>query len=150
MGESDEIRMIEQEMSSISDAHGKEVALDRYRGLQNRLAEIYSERAKTCAPPTLPDATISKEETQFRESIRKVGMGMPKDLQMDQWGLISPQKMFEGTRKWHLAAAKVFEYCEAQLNMDLFKDDLEATQIFKQLIVKGFQQLHNEANGGHR
>jgi hypothetical protein len=138
-----EEEFLEHSMSEIVAEHGKEVAKDRYAYMQKRLQEIYDARKAAILTATPP---MSDKEKNMREAIFKIGAGIPKDQKMDPWGHVEIQKIFEGTRRWHLAAARVFEYCEAQINMDLFKGDEEATQIFKQLIIKGFQALQNEAN----
>lgn len=145
MGElSAEERFLHDAMNELETKYGAEIAQDKYKSLMGRLREIDAAKKGGPHPPAQ-----SATEVEMRQAIRTIGAGIPKNAIIDQWGIVEPQKIFESTRKWHLAAAKVFEYCEAQLNMDLFKGDPEATQIFKQLIVKGFQALQNEAGGGH-
>lgn len=147
-GLNDEEHHLMMQLSDIEQRYPNEIIKQKYDGIVQRLSDIQDARIKAMAAP-VPTENISQMEKQMRDVLRKIGAGAPKDAKVDPWGLVEPQKIFEGTRKWHLAAARVFEYFEAQLNMDLFKGDPEATQIFRQLIVKGFQVLQNEANANY-
>lgn len=52
------------------------------------------------------------------------------------------------TVKWHKAFVKVFEFIEAQLNIDLFNDDPEAKAIYISWAGRGLMALRDEAGGG--
>jgi hypothetical protein len=134
----EEQRMIYQQLADREGRCEQQIAVDKYRLLTDRLKELREQDARVATQP-MPDDGLNK-------AIRKIGAAYPRDMQMNQYGLVEPEKIFAETLKWHLAAAKVFEYCQAQLHMDLFKDDPEATQIFRQIMVKGFQALQSEAN----
>lgn len=138
MSLSSEQDMIFRELSRIENQHGDKVAAQKYAALQDRLRclEEESKRPMVAVDPSHPADM----------AMRKVGMAVPRDVMINDRGFTEPERIFNETRKWHLAAAKVFEYMEAQIHMDLFKGDVEATTIFRQILIKGFTALHHEAD----
>lgn len=52
---------------------------------------------------------------------------------------------FAETAKWHKAAIEVFEFMQAQINMDLFAKNPEAKLIYHRIMLAGYHALHNEA-----
>lgn len=138
-------RQLMQRLSDIEHEHGSLVAVEQYKRLLQQLAEVASERAKTAPPP------MAVDPASLHAAVRRVGVAIPANQQVRTRAngdvLLKPQGVFAETRKWHIAAAKVFEFMEAQLNMDLFKDDPEATEIYQAIIMKGFHALHSEGRG---
>lgn len=129
------------QIERIERDHGDQIAVDQYKHLLKQLEDISARRAMT-QPPTLVDPA------SLEAAMKRVGIAAPINQQMrtkpNGAVILNPQNVFAETRKWHIAAAKVFEFLEAQLNMDLFKDDPEATEIYQAIIVKGFRALNAE------
>lgn len=101
--------------------------------------------------PTGPEQPMTATEVMIRDVMRKVGVVMPKTYSgaIGAEAISYADAMIE-TAKWHVAMGKVTEYLAAQLKMDLFKDDPESKQIFERVILHGFHNLVNQAQGGYR
>lgn len=86
----------------------------------------------------------------FHEAMRQVGMPRNDVYSQKTNGdvVLSVKEHLTETVKWHKAMIKVFEFMEAQLNIDLFKDDAEAKAIYTAWISKGLMRLRDEAGGG--
>lgn len=139
----DPVDRILREMHDIENQHGEKIAVDRYRMLQERL--------KVMEAPPSPFPPMTVPEAEMLKAIGKTGIGMPMTIKNNPWGQIENiADIFLETTKWHKACIEVFEYMAAQTNMDLFKNNPEAKQVFERVMMKGFQALHNEANGGYR
>jgi hypothetical protein len=144
-------RHLVRELSELDQRHGKEIAVERYKALQAQLDAVQKEREERMksTPPPIVGPLVNADT-----AMRQVGVMYPRDQQLKTSPngevYIEPQGILRETRKWHIAMAKVFEYIEAQLNMDLFKDDPKAKQIFEQWMVKGLQSMHKEADPNRR
>lgn len=129
------------QIERIERDHGDQIAVDQYKHLLKQLEDISAKRAMT-QPPTLVDPV------SLEAAMKRIGIAAPRNQEMRTRPngdvAVSPQGIFAETRKWHIAAAKVFEFLEAQINMDLFKDDPEANEIYQAIIVKGFRALNVE------
>jgi hypothetical protein len=135
-----EIYMIQQRMAQLEGE--PEVKALAYRHMQEVMAAKQAElatRSKQDRPPD-PDYEMMKK------AIRQLGPPMTRGATYPPTPP-SIAEQFSETAKWHKAAIKVFEFMAAQMNMDLFKDDPEATKIFNRMMVAGYRALHDEARG---
>jgi hypothetical protein len=88
--------------------------------------------------------------TPFQEALVKVGMPRVDIYNSMANGdvVLSVKEHMAETVKWHRAMIKIYEFMEAQLNIDLFKDDPEAKAIYTSWISKGLMALRDEAGAG--
>lgn len=121
-------------------------------GAQNAAAANYSMIPQGQVGPVQVFAYPPPPEplTPFQEALMKVGAPRCNVYSNRNNGdvVLSIKEHMAETAKWHRAMIKVYEYMEAQLNMDLFKDDPESKAIYTSWISKGLMAMRDEAGAG--
>lgn len=115
-----------------------------------RAAQSYGQQGygqNVIAPPA---PAKPAPRTPFQEALVKVGMPRSDIYSSRANGdvVLSIKEHMAETVKWHRAMIKVYEFMEAQINMDLFKDDPESKAIYTSWVSKGLMALRDEAGGG--
>lgn len=125
------------EIAMLEARGGDAVQVEQYRRLVQELSKV---QVPPPPPPALPFHPMD-------HVLEQVGIGQGTMYQNSSGAPVTMADTLVNSVKWHKAAIKVFEFMAAQLDMDLFKDDLEAKQIYQRIIGSGYRQIHLEAQG---